>query len=43
MTDKYEDIKQAAEEAKENDNQQATDENNGGIEETKEDVQKTLE
>lgn len=43
MTDKYEEIQQAAEEAKEQNDQQATDENNGGIEETKEDVQKTLE
>lgn len=43
MTDKYEEIKNDAELAKENNEQQEKDDNNEGLEQTKEDVQKTLE
>ncbi|WP_414043526.1 hypothetical protein [Macrococcus animalis] len=43
MTDKYEEIQNDAELAKENNEKQEKDDNNEGLEQTKEDVQKTLE
>ncbi len=43
MTDKYEEIKEAAKEAKENNDKHEQDKDNGGNEQTKEDIQKTFE
>lgn len=43
MTDKYEEIKEAAEEAKENNDKHEQENENGGNELTKEDIQKTFE